>query len=159
MSVTDYAGRKYDFLALRNVQPLGDAALGLELFNTVNSGQIAAGVQKLAQRWLLEFLTEIGSMPALPTRGTNFMTKVRSGALRTAADMRLAFNFASFSARTNLAKEEDNTWPDDERLEVAVLDSVSFSPGFASLRVVIISKAGTSRGIILPISTLPQNIG
>jgi hypothetical protein len=159
MSIADYAGRKYDFLALRNVQPIGDAALGLELFNANTSGAIAVGGQKLAQRWLLEFLTEEGSMPALPSRGTDFMTKVRRGGLRTASDMRLAFNFASFTARLNLAKEEDDTWPSDERIDAAILDSVSFSPGFASLRVIIVSKAGAARSIILPIATLPQNIG
>jgi hypothetical protein len=159
MSIADYAGRKYDFLALRNVQPVGDAALKLALFNPTSAGEIATGSQKLAQRWLLEFLTEVGSMPGLPLRGTDFMAKVRRGGLRKTSDVRLAFNFASFSARLNLLKEEDDTWPADERIDAAILDSVSFSPGFASLRIIIVSKAGAARSIILPIATIPQNIG
>jgi len=159
MSIADYANRKYDFLALRDVKPTGDSQLGFALFSAEAAGQIAVGVQKLTQRWLLEFLTERGSMPALPARGTDFMADVRSGRLRSSVDVQAAFSFASFTARTNLSREEDDTWPDDERIGVALLSSVAFLPGYANIRVVILSRAGTARDIILPISTLPQSIG
>ena len=159
MALADYANRKYDYLALRNVQPTGEARLGLELFNEKDSGQIAVGVQKLAQRWLLEFLTDRGSMPGLPERGTNFMRSIRRGNARNSGDLRVLFALGAFAAAVNLRAEEDDTWPPDERFSQATLLNVSFTPGYANLRIAISSAAGSSRSIILPISILPQNIG
>jgi hypothetical protein len=158
MAVADYANRKYDFLALQNVKSTGESQLGLLLFADDGTSQICAGVQKLAQRWLLEFLTEKGSMPGLPARGTDFMTLVRAGKLRTEAAVIVAFNFAAYTTRVNLNKEEDATWPDDERLADAALLSISFLPGYANIKVAIFSRAGASRSVIMPIATLPQTI-
>jgi len=159
MGLADYANRKYDYLALRNVQPSGEARLGLELFNENDSGQIAVGVQKLAQRWLLEFLTDRGSMLGLPSRGTNFIKNMSSSAARNSSDVRILFDLAAFDAAVNLRDEEDDTWPADEKLASANLTSIAFIPGYVNLRVEIASTAGASRSIILPISVLPQNIG
>jgi hypothetical protein len=77
MALSDYINRKYDYLALQNTVGPGERKLGLELFNENTSGKITTGVQKLAQRWLLEFLTETGSIPALPDRGCLFMRQAR----------------------------------------------------------------------------------
>jgi hypothetical protein len=158
MALSDYANRRYDFLALQNIDPRRETRLGLELFNDDGKGQICVGVQKLAQRWLLEFLTERGSMPGLPKRGSNFMTLVRQGRLRTQADVTVAFSFAAYDVRVALAKEEDDTWPNDERIVNAELLAVAFLPGYASLKINVISRAGETRAIILPVTTLPQPI-
>jgi hypothetical protein len=158
MALTDYANRKYDFLALQNIRPINKTQLGLELAAPKSSGQIATGPQKLAQRWLLEFLTELGSMTGLPERGTNFMTLVRQGRLRTEAAILAAFNFAAYDARVNLIKEEDDTWADDERIASATLQSIAFLPGYAQIRFILSSRAGDSRAIILPVDTLPKNL-
>lgn len=158
MAIADYANRKYDFLALQNISAKKETQLALELASPGKSTQIATGPQKLVQRWLLEFLTELGSMPGLPKRGTDFMTQVRRGRLRTQAAVIAAFNFAAYAARTNLRNEEDDTWPDDERIGVVELQSVAFLPGYAQIRCSIASRAGSSRSIILPIPTLPQNL-
>jgi hypothetical protein len=158
MAIADYANRKYDFLALQNVKSVGDNQLGLLLFANDGTSQICVGVQKLAQRWLLEFLTETGSMPGLPDRGTDFMTLVRTGRLRTSGAVIVAFNFAAYTARVNLNKEEDNTWPDDERLADAELLDISFLPGYANIKVAIYSRAGNNRTVVMPIATLPQKI-
>jgi hypothetical protein len=158
MALSDYANRRYDFLALQNISRERETRLGLELFDSDGRGQICVGVQKLAQRWLLEFLTELGSMPGLPARGCNFMTLVRQGRLRSQSSVVSAFNFAAYDVRVALATEEDDTWPNDERISDAVLLSVAFLPGYANLRVNIVSRAGTTRAIILPVATLPQTI-
>ncbi len=156
MSIADYANRRYDFLALQNVNLNRESLLGLSLFTDAGASAICVGVQKLAQRWLLEFLTELGSMPGLPRRGTDFMTLVRTGRLRTQTDVTIAFNFAAYTVRANLNKEEDDTWPADERLADARLLSVAFLPGYANIKLIIYSRAGTRRNVILPINTLPQ---
>jgi hypothetical protein len=153
-----YDNRVYDFLALQNVQSSGDAQLGLELFTPTNSGLITTGVQKLAQRWLLEFLTESGSMPGLPTRGTNFMTLVKQGRLRTTAAITAQFHFAAHTARIALSQEENDSWTDDERIGEVKLQSLAFLPGYAKLYVSVSSRAGNTREIIMPIATLPKNL-
>jgi hypothetical protein len=158
MALSDYANRRYDFLALQNVSRDVETKLGLELFDSAGKGQICVGIQKLAQRWLLEFLTELGSMPGLPTRGCNFMTLVRQGRIRSQSGILSAFSFAAYDVRVALSTEEDDTWPDDERISDAELLSVAFLPGYANLRVNIVSRAGAARAIILPVATLPQTI-
>lgn len=156
--MSNYDNRVYDFLALQNVQASGEQLLGLELFTPTNSGQICAGVQKLAQRWLLEFLTENGSMPGRPDRGTRFMRLVRQGRLRTTPAIAAEFSFAAYEARINLQNEENATWPDDERLGDVRLTSLAFLPGYAKLYIQIVSRAGETRDVLLPISTLPKSV-
>lgn len=155
--MSDYTNRVYDYLALQNISASSARQLGLALFTEKNSGQICTGVQKLAQRWLLEFMTEVGSMPGLPTRGTDFMAATRNGSLRTAASITTEFNFAAYTASVNLQNEENDTWPDDERISSAELDNLEFAPGSAKLYVSIYSRAGNSRQVILPVSILPIN--
>jgi hypothetical protein len=154
----DYVDRSYDFLAFQNVEAQGSTLLGLELFSTTTSGQICTGIQKLTQRWLLEFLTEQGSMPGLPDRGTEFMRLVRQGALRTYGNIWSQFVFSSYTAGVKLRNEETDDWDDDERFSSAQLLNLAVLPGYANLSIAINSLAGSTRKIILPIDTLPQNI-
>lgn len=154
MSLAEYADRKYDYLAFRGVKALGEAKLGLALYAEDSSGQICVGIQKLAQRWALEFLTELGSMPGLPNRGSDFMTQVRQGALRNEVDVLAAFGTANLYVGRNLRNEEYENMPADEQFEAAELTSLQFLPGYMNLRVMIYSRAGDSRAVILPIETL-----
>jgi len=154
----NYKDRVYDFFAFQGVKETGEARLGMELFTPESSGQIVTGIQKLTQRWLLEFMTEAGSMPGLPNRGTKFMTRVRRGELRNYANIWSEFTFSAYYAGVNLTAEEDETWSPEERLVSAELISLAVLPGYANLRIAITSQAGETRETILPISTLPQTI-
>jgi len=155
MALQDYANRKYDYLAFRNVAPRGDRQLGMFLYDDNDNGQICVGAQKLAQRWALEFLTETGSMPGLPDRGCTFMTRARQGRLRTQADVIAAFNTSGLAITRNLRNEEYADMPLDEQFRSADLLSVAVLPGYTELHVMITSRAETTRSLILPISTLP----
>jgi hypothetical protein len=155
MGLQDFAERKYDFLALQNVNTLRESKLGLVLYDEDNSGKICAGIQKLAQRWALEFLTEKGSMPGLPARGSDFMTLLRQGMLRTQLDVTQSFNAANLRVRVTLQAEEYDGMPDDERFDDAELLSVAILPGYLNMRVMITSLAGDERAVILPVATLP----
>lgn len=169
MALSDYVNRKYDYLALQNTTGPGERKLGLELFNAGNSGQITAGAQKLAQRWLLEFMTELGSMPGLPKRGCNFMRAARTGGFRTPMNVRSEFAVADMRVRKNLQAEETDSMPDDERFDSAELTSVAVLPGadvsqqsgttaaFLTLGVKITSRAGDARSVVLPIAILPRD--
>lgn len=155
MSLQDYATRRYDLLAFEGVKLDKESQLNLLLFSDNNSGQICAGIQKLAQRWLLEFLTERGSMVGKPTRGCDFMRSVRTGRFQNQTDVFYAFAYAETIVRRNLRQEETEETPNDERIDSAAPISISFLPGYAQLRIQINSLAGDSREIILPVSTLP----
>ena len=155
MSLADYATRKYDFLAFQNPDPRKERQLDMQLFSADTSGQLCVGAQKLAQRWTLEFLTEIGSMPGRPTRGCNFMTLVRQGRTRTRLDAVQSFYAAAIRIRTTLQGEEYNGMPTDERLDDVTLVDITFLPGYLNLKVNVRSLAGTARPLILPIETLP----
>jgi hypothetical protein len=155
MAVRDYAQRKYDFLGLQVAKFDRAARVSLALYSEDSSGQICAGIQKLAQRWTLEFLTERGSMPGLPLRGSEFMLQVRRGELRTQLDVTQGFNDAALRIRATLQAEEYAGMPDDERLDDVELMSVIIEPGYLNLRVMINSVAGTGRAVVLPIDTLP----
>lgn len=167
MSIQDYAQRRYDYLALQNVKPKGDNLLGLELFNADTAGKICVGVQKLAQRWLLEFLTESGSMPGAPNRGCNFMRAARTGRLRTVLNVQTLFAASNMVVRRNLLAEETSEMPADERFADAELLNTVVVPGFIAdqksgtsivylnMRVKITSLAGDEHTAIFPIETLP----
>jgi hypothetical protein len=155
MSLQDYVNRKYDYLALRDVKQNGVARLGLELFNPQTAGELCVGIQKLSQRWLLEFLTETGSMAGRPERGSSFMRAVRLGQLRSALAVTTEFESASINIRQNLQNEEYDDMPADERFFGTELLAVAILPGYLELRVKINSLAGDTRNIILPVATLP----
>jgi len=167
MSIQDYAQRSYDYLALQNTKPRGDNLLGLELFNSETSGKICVGVQKLAQRWLLEFLTETGSMPGAPNRGCDFMRAARTGRFRTILNVQTIFASANMSVRRNLLAEETPDMPADERFAGAALLNTTVAPSYAvdqrsgtsivylNMRVKITSRAGDEYIAIFPIETLP----
>lgn len=158
MSLQAYANRKYDYLALRDVKPVVNAKLGLELFNGQDNGQICTGIQKLSQRWLLEFMTEVGSMPGLPNRGSGFMTAARQGRILNALEATAAFESAAIAVRRNLQNEETQEMPADERFLSTELLAVAILPGYLQLRVKINSLAGDDREVILPVAVLPTNI-
>jgi hypothetical protein len=155
MSLKTFASRKYDYLAFQAVDARTDGLKDMALYDPATSGRICTGAQKLAQRWALEFLTERGSMPYRPERGCDFMTEIRRGRLRTQADIRGEFTLASLAITQNLRAEEYAGMPDEERFDRAVLANVILQPGYADLRVIIVSVAKETRTITLPIETLP----
>lgn len=169
MAIQDYANRKYDYLALQNTAPRGDQLLALELFNEQTSGKLCVGVQKLAQRWLLEFFTEVGSMPGAPTRGSSFLQAARTGGLRSQINVRGAFADASVEIQRNLQAEEYADMPTDERYGNAELLAFTIVPEtiksvktatsivFLRLTVKITSLAGDSREVIVPVETVPRS--
>lgn len=152
-SVLDYADRRFDILAFRGAVAQGDVQLAQSLFGADSSGEICTGVQKLAQRWVLEFLTEIGSMRFRAQRGCQFMTDVRQGRLRTERQVITSFNFSMLDVQVALGNEETEDMPDDERYARATLDAIAILPGFLQMTVSIYSRAGLARKVILPIAT------
>jgi len=147
--------RVYDVLAFQGATPTGEVRLDQILFDSAAAGMLCTGVQKLAQRFVLELLTEKGSMLYLPDRGTTFMTRFRQGYIRTDTDVFIAFNLALNDLELNLAAEELDTDPADERYGSATLNQVIITVSTVILHVTLMSQAGTAREVIMPIATTP----
>lgn len=151
----DYSGRKVDILALDGA--FNDGVFPMEQTLYTNGSKVCSGIQKLAQRWLIEFFTPRGSIPYLPDRGSDFIYKTRSGRIRTELDARLAFNFAKESVAVNLKREDAaGVYPEDEQYKDAVLLAVQVVMGSSlNLSVRIDSVADASRVFVVPLNVVP----
>jgi len=159
MEAGQYAGRSLDVAAIQGATAHGVSQLQQTLFSDTNSGQVCTGLQKMAQRWLLEFMTIRGSMPwGLQMRGTDFMRLLRRGELRTEADVQAAYLASGVQAWQNLTNEDTGAEPADERFASSSLLGIVLEPGKLTLRVSLLSAAGTSYTVILPVSTTPANL-
>jgi hypothetical protein len=151
-SVADYAGRTVDMLAFDDAKASGDTKLTQLLVQPKQSGALTTGIQKLAQRFLIELLTEKGSLEYLPERGTFFITQIRAGIIRTSQDLFTAFSSAELELRNNLRLEDNiNNDPTDEQYQSATLTAVSLFGDMATLTIDVKSAAGTSRQVIYPL--------
>ena len=151
-TVADYQGRTVDVLAYDGATPAGEVLLEQIMAQPGEGGKITTGIQKLAQRFILELFTETGSQFYFPGRGTRFLTEARRGVLRTPADIFASFSRALVDIKRNLQLEESDADPSDERYQDAVILEVTFVNGVASVKVFIFSQAGGSRQVILPIN-------
>jgi hypothetical protein len=147
----DYFGRVSDLLAYDNAQPDAESLLLPALVVPGQSGALIAGVEKLVQRFILELLTELGSLVYLPERGCVFLLEARSGQWRTPADVEGSFNRSKLTIRRNLLGDELETDPDDERFADAELTSVALTGDKATLHISISSLAGSDRTFLLPL--------
>jgi hypothetical protein len=153
MITTDYTGRTVDVLAYRPTYGKPAKSLIAALADETTGGEIVTGIQKLAQRFMLELFTENGTMSYLPDRGCSFMTEARQGGWQTTIDVMAAFSAAIVDISKNLLNEESSLDPDDERYKSAELLSVTLSAGSLAITVKLTSLAETSWNYVLPIAT------
>lgn len=151
-NVIPYVDRTVDILAFDDAKAAGDAKLDQVLVKKGQSGSVITGIEKLVQRFLIELLTEQGSLAYLPTRGTLFITQARSGILHTSQDLFAAFGTAEVQVNINL-RAEDNVEvdPPDEQYQSASLLSANLVGDQANLTIRVNSAAGTSRQVIYPL--------
>jgi hypothetical protein len=158
-SPTQYIGRVFDLLALQGAAAIGEVQLQQTIFGLDASGEVCTGVQKLAQRWAMKFLTEVGTMLYLPNEGTDFVRLLRQGLLRDESEAQAAYIIAAVQVRTSMLAEEDDSMHPEDRMGNATLKNLAVSTDWLSLTVEIASQAGTRREIILPIPYLPIRTG
>ncbi len=155
MKVTkNYTGRNVDFLIFQGTAPRGEKSIGLGL--GASGGSVTTGVQKLAQLWTVFFLTEVGSIPSAPGLGTNFLFALRTGSIQDESDVQTEFSGAARDVLEQLRAREqtsDLVVPDDEKIRSAALLGFTLDKGKStlSLRVGLLSVAGTKHDIILPV--------
>lgn len=128
----------------------------LQGFVLPDGSELCTGIEKLSQRFLIELLTDVGSIPLQPTRGTKLLAEFRAGRIRTELDVITTFNFAAAAAVSRLQLIESIRDPADERIAQARLDRVVLRRQVAELHITITSRAGAQRSLPLPITTLAR---
>lgn len=154
-TTAQYGGRTIDFLAFENMKASGDAQLTQALVLPGQAGALITGIEKLVQRFLLELLTERGSLHYDLQRGTFFITKIRAGMISTSQSLFAVFNAAELELRNTLKMEEDKlNEPADECYKQATLLAASLLGDFATLSIQVQSMAEESRTIIYPLRVI-----
>ena len=129
----------------------------IALITIGTTGELVVGPAKIAQEFTSAFLTELGSNVYYPDYGTEFMTYLRNGLIRTDQEVLTYFNAASAAAVYTLASKVTDATPDDEILESARLDHFELEPPYLFLYVTLLTRAGLSRSIVLPVSDTEVN--
>jgi hypothetical protein len=151
MAISDYAGRTVDLLAFQGVDGPSYIPLQQALTKPGQPGEVCTGLQKLAQRFLLELLTRQGTILYMPDRGCDFLTEL-DGNVRSVTDISGAFERALTDITTNLTSEETPDDPTDEQFSEAILNEVRIDEDRISLDITLVSEAGSNQRLILPMA-------
>jgi len=128
------------------------------MVDAATSGTICTGILKLAQRFMITFLNEVGSVTynyqgLEIEQGTRFMLALRSGWIHTEADVYAEFAMAELQARQQLKAEETGDEPEDEQYKAAALKELTLADGLMSLKIEIQSQSESVQ-IIVPIPVM-----
>ena len=140
--------KTYDVAAFQRTA--GEAVQKMFIENVTN-GRIITGTEKLAQRFILELMTEKGSMKFRPTRGTDFVVETRQGTLDSEVDVYSAFSLALLTIKNNLTSEDLATDPADEKLDTASINKIVISPGRFAISITIKTLAGSATTVVVPL--------
>lgn len=144
------AGRTYDVAVFEAGAPSAVVSLTAAV---AGGGSLVTGPLKLAQRVLLELLTDYGSMLYAPTRGCGLMAALTNGAALTDVSVQQAFSLAASQVKRSLAADAAAApTPLDETLDQLDLVSVALAPDQAALTIAITSAAGAAARLIVPLA-------
>ena len=114
------------------------------------NGQPVTAEDRLAQRFILELMTDRGSILYEPERGTDFIKTLSIGLMNT-WEIIGAFSSALLIIRRNLTAEESDSDPANERFAGASLQNVEFADDKVFLEINIASQAGVINKVNLPL--------
>jgi len=150
-TTVSYVGRTVD-LYLFNDLPLTTPGVPMRL-KPLPSGRIITGLEKAIQRWVTLFLTPIGSVTSAPLAGSSFIPSVQSGAIQNVADIVTVFAAANAQVMEQLPVT-DTMKLDEIIASVELEDGSQVSPPNLYLRIKILTQAGSSRVVTVPVSTV-----
>jgi len=120
-----------------------------ELFDLVGGMQITGAV-KLGQRYLVELLTEKGTLAYLPDRGTTFLTALRLEHY-SELDVIAAFSEAKIDLQRNLVLEENEDDPNVERYSDSEIDEIVIANGAIKMTIRVFTLSGGEMLVELPV--------
>lgn len=152
---TDLSGRQLDIELLQTIAaPAGSTRLSISVTDQPKS---VAGIQKMAQRYTLLLLTELGDVHFDAEAGSSFWEDMIAGAAQNAGQVAFAFAFASSDAIEQMQREDNNSAlygeiPEDERIVSADLDewSINYQSATLFLKVSLYNRLGDAYVYVLP---------
>ena len=149
---SNYEGRTVDLEAFQTVQyPASLTPLTMTLRRDGKSRKVT-GIQKLAQRYLILFMTNLGDIKYAEEQGTEFLKTVINGGVQTRSDVVILFAFANSNVEVQLDADDSSDDPPDERFQSAKL--LSYDLDFANsrlyMRVLLTSLSGEDYEFIIP---------
>lgn len=151
---TNYYQRSIDLSVFQGIKENGLATVNQTLFD--NGGEVCTGIQKLIQRWLLKFLTPLGSVKFHPEWGTSFLSEAPS--FHSEIDTQIAFYSAISDVSDQLIDEEDENMSEDEKLAKVDLLSITISDTGFVMKIKLTSQIGESAPLVLPITVNPLQL-
>ena len=119
-----------------------------------DKGEAVTGPAKVAQKFSSAFLTEAGSVPYKPTYGTEFVTQLNAGSIRTDLDVTVYFIQAAADAVYYLNAQLTGDEPSNEVIQSVVLDHFELVQPDLKLYVTLLTQDGTSQTLILPVQSI-----
>lgn len=151
---TDYTGRTVDMLLLQFVSALEADILVRP--DVSRDPRMTTGVEKLAQRYALLFLTQVGTVKNRESEGSNFLGLLGAGQIYDENTLRSAAAAANKTVSTQIKVADRNLGTaDDEALDTAdVTDtSVDRATASVSVTVAITTVAGERYVYTIPLAT------
>lgn len=112
------------------------------------SSKTVSGIRRLAQRVLLELLTDHGSMPYQSRRGCTFVRRCRAG--MSEYDVIVAFAAARSRIKRLLKTDVTADTPKNEQLADMRLGGIFLGNGQLIAAVLVISRAGDAVQVDTP---------
>jgi hypothetical protein len=107
------------------------------------------GVARLAQKFVIELMTERGSMQYLPERGSHFLPRLRR-IKRNEFAILGSFAAARQEIKRNLRKEETRYSRPDERIKHATIRFIHLDEASVWLDITVFARDGSSFDVATP---------
>lgn len=157
-----YFNRNVDVYIMDLPEPSFEGSAKLT-FQASRGGKTCAGLQKLAQVYLITLLTGLGSRLSAPSTGTPLgnltigTSNIESQTIRHLVNISHAIAVDEIKAeQSNLASSGLEQLPDDESLaSAAILNLEVADCSSVSMTVLLTSEAGTSVTFVVPLTVVP----
>ena len=123
------------------------------LADSMDSGRTVVGMEKLAQRFLLELLTPTDEI-AQETMGCPFIDRLTTGNFSSESDVFVAFSSAAGLVVSRLKEAETADDPDNERIASVRAVSLTLANGAMRLAIRLTNQAGTASNLTVPLDFL-----
>ena len=150
---TNYLGRTVDLsifagLAVSGVPVASGFTVASDSFGAT---QAVAGPSKAAQNYARVLLTPLGSNRARPLLGSNFLPKVRAGAVRYPADLASLFAIENLRVLTFLSTLPAPAFP-DERVQTVTMTAAAVNPTGFAMSLSLTVASGDTLPFLLPVA-------
>lgn len=157
-TTTNYTGRQLDLEILQSVVS-PDHAQKVIPGISLSGGKIVSGIEKMVQRYLVLFLTKLGSVHFDKLAGSDLLSNLAKGTITDTNSFTFHFNIANEYALSKMKEDsESNLYgPEnpDEAIDSAELKNIDLDYGSSTARISIklTSKAGNNYYFVVPLHT------